>query len=158
MDNNLCLLPAVLCVISLLEKEIQFKYFGDVNGIFYCTLIPFDFKYFLECHATVHGVTQRVWLNKRMQLSYPPAQNFMKFFAWVGGGWIVTFIAGRSSHQDIGKLGTFLYVCSMLTSLRANMLLATEATLQHENHSSRNLLGAGSFAALCLPVCGLVLV
>ena len=50
----------------------------------------------------------------------------------------------------LGKLRTLLYVYSMLTSLQANLLLTMEATLQHENHSASNLLGAGVIAAVSL--------
>ena len=51
MEHNLYLLqPAVLCVISLLEKDIQLECFQDLNGIFECTLAHLDFKGFLECN------------------------------------------------------------------------------------------------------------
>lgn len=49
MDPNLYLLqPAVLCVISLLEKAIPLECFQDLNGILECTLAHLDFKCFLE--------------------------------------------------------------------------------------------------------------
>ena len=135
MGRNPYLLPAVLCVISLLEKAIQFKYFQDVKGIFYYTLILF--KYFLECNAAVHGITKSLTEQQNATL-LSPCPKFHEIFLPRGVG-LWHLLLEEVVTRMLGKLRTLFYVYSMLTSLQANVLLTTEVILQHENHSGQQL-------------------